>query len=391
VVERLPVTANGKVDRNALPHPEADARAARPPSSAIEKRLAGIWSEILGYRVEAADRPFFACGGDSLSALRLVARLRLIAPQGGVSVADLLRNPTIAALAERIEAGADGESGLAPLVRLSRGTGHGTEQGPLLVLFPGLLVSTREYEPLVEHLVEHLGPDQEAVGFLCSSLVEDVRPLPAVADLAAAYAERVRATAAGRDCVFLGWSWGGVLAYETARQLGPDFPLRFVGMLDACGLEPNFAVGAGQPIDPAERRRLEAMITEWLDRSPMRADWDALRARMDSEAAVQFLRFMAAEPQPLVADGPETGSRERILWTLVDHAIQFRGLELRPSDVPVRTFQASRSVADALPILDWAPLTSRLLSVEQVPETDHLDIVLCPHLHERIAALMRSS
>jgi len=384
LLARLPVTANGKLDRRALPDPAADDRRGRPPGTATERRLAGIWSAILGFPVRVADRRFFDLGGDSLSALRLVARLRLIAPRGGIGVADLLRDPTIAELAARIEAGgACAGEGLAPTIRLSAGrAGSGR---PLLVLFPGLLVSTREYEPLVAHL----GPDQEAHGFLCASLVEDVRPLPAMAELADSYAGRVRDLMRSRDgaCVFLGWSWGGVLAYETARRLGPGFPLDWVGMLDACGLEANFAPGAGRPIDPAERAAHAAMLAAWLERSPMRAHWEALRARMDPEAEVQFLRFLAAEPQPLPADGPEVGSRERILWTLIDHALQFRALRLEPGAVPIRSFVAEETCARALPVIDWRPLTSRLLSVETVPETDHLDIVLSPHLHDRIAAL----
>ena len=387
LLDRLPVTANGKLDRNALPDPAADDRRGRPPGTATERRLAGIWSEVLGFPVRVVDRRFFALGGDSLSALRLVARLRLIAPRGGIGVAELLRDPTIAELATRIDAGADpAAAGLAPLVQLSAGRpGSGT---PLLVLFPGLLVSTREYEPLVARL----GPGQAAHGFLCASLVEDVRPLPPVADLAAAYAAQVRALMGDRadSCVFLGWSWGGVLAYETARCLGPGFPLDWVGMLDACGLEPSFAPGAGRPIAAAERAAHAAMLAAWLDRTPMRPHWEALLARMDPEAEVQFLRFLAAEPQPLPADGPEVGSRERMLWTLVDHALQFRTLRLEPGAVPIRSFVAADSLARGLPVIDWAPLTSRLLAVETVPETDHLDIVLSPHLHDRIAALTAS-
>ncbi len=385
LLDRLPVTANGKLDRAALPDPAADDRRGRPPGSATERRLAGIWSEVLGYPVRVADRRFVELGGDSLSALRLVARLRLIAPRGGIGVADLLRNPTIAELAARIEAGTpQAEDGLAPTVRLSGGRGGSGR--PLLVLFPGLLVSTREYEPLVQHL----GPEQEAHGFLCASLVEEVRPLPPVAELAAAYADTVRGLMRGRagSCLFLGWSWGGVLAYETARRLGPGFPLEAVGMLDACGLEPPFAPGAAHPLAPEERAAHAAMLAAWLARSPMRAHWEALRARMDEETEGQFLRFLAAEPQPLPTDGPEVGSRERILWTLVDHALQFRALRLTSSDVPIRSFVAQDSRARSLPVIDWAPLTSRLLSVETVPETDHLDIVLSPHLHGRIADLV---
>ncbi|MFK5595867.1 amino acid adenylation domain-containing protein [Methylobacterium sp. HMF5984] len=385
ILPGLPVTINGKLDRNALPDPAADDRRGRPPGTALERRLAAIWSEVLGNHVPVVDRSFFALGGDSLSALRLVARLRLIAPQGGIGVADLLRDPTIVELAARIEADAGAsDDGLAPMVRLA--SGEPKSDAALLVLFPGLLVSTREYEPLVAHL----GAGHAAYGFLCASLVEDVRPLPSPTDLAEAYAERVRKLMRGRkgSCVFIGWSWGGVLAYETARLLGPDFPLAFVGMLDACGLEPNFAVGAGRPIEPNERAIHEAMIAASSDRSLMRSHWETLRARMDSEAEVQFLRFMAAEPQPLPADGPEVGSRERMLWTLVDHAIQFRDLTLAPSAVPIRAFTASDSLARGLPVIDWSGLTTRLLSTETIPETDHLDIVLSPELHARVADLL---
>ena len=73
--------------------------------------------------------------------------------------------------------------------------------------------------------------------------------------------------------------------------------------------------------------------------------------------------------------------------TLVDHAIQFRALRLEPGTVPIRSFAAADSRARGLPVIDWAPLTDRLLGVETVPDTDHLDIVLSPHLHDRIAAL----
>ncbi len=129
------------------------------------------------------------------------------------------------------------------------------------------------------------------------------------------------------------------------------------------------------------------MLADFLARSPMREHWEALRARMDPEAEVQFLRFLASEPQPLPSDGPEVGSRERILWTLIDHALQFRSLRIERGSVRSRSFVAEKSLALTLPVIDWAPLTDRLLSVETVPDTDHLDIVLSPHLHERIAAL----
>ncbi|HVT17882.1 MAG TPA: amino acid adenylation domain-containing protein [Thermoanaerobaculia bacterium] len=75
---RLPVTANGKLDRQALPapqppEPEAGHAAARTPT---EELLIGIWGEVLGHDRVGIDDSFFALGGDSLSATRLLARLR---------------------------------------------------------------------------------------------------------------------------------------------------------------------------------------------------------------------------------------------------------------------------------------------------------------------------
>ena len=59
--------------------------------------------------------------------------------------------------------------------------------------------------------------------------------------------------------------------------------------------------------------------------------------------------------------------------------------------MPIRSFVAEESLARGLPVIDWGSLTDRLLAVETVPETDHLDIVLSPHLHARIAALTAAS
>ncbi|BAI74308.1 mycobactin peptide synthetase (plasmid) [Azospirillum sp. B510] len=104
----LPLNPNGKVDRNALPRP-AKPRAAThaPPQGDTELWLAGIWKTILA--IQAApeaigrDDDFFALGGNSLSATRLVAAIRR---ENGAELplAELYRNPTIAALAAHLSA-----------------------------------------------------------------------------------------------------------------------------------------------------------------------------------------------------------------------------------------------------------------------------------------------
>ncbi len=103
VLDALPLTPSGKVDRRALPAPGREARAAyRAPRPGSEEKLAQIWSEILAVDRIGADDSFFALGGHSLVATRLMSRLRR---RLGIDLPlrTLFEAPTVAGLAERID------------------------------------------------------------------------------------------------------------------------------------------------------------------------------------------------------------------------------------------------------------------------------------------------
>jgi amino acid adenylation domain-containing protein len=116
-LDELPLSANGKLDRNALPDP-MPARADSPAvvaGTATEVRLANIWREILHVPVAGADAHFFRLGGHSLLAAQVVARIR-DSFRVELRLADLFDVPTLAALAHRVDtAQAIAPSGALPI------------------------------------------------------------------------------------------------------------------------------------------------------------------------------------------------------------------------------------------------------------------------------------
>ncbi|WP_374090326.1 non-ribosomal peptide synthase/polyketide synthase [Methylomicrobium lacus] len=118
----LPVTPNGKLDRKALPAPEADAFGVSgftAPEGEIEARLAGLWGELLGLDQVSATANFFELGGHSLLATRLVA---LIQREFGVDlpIVTVFSHPTLRAQAAVLER-AEARSDVPALERIERG------------------------------------------------------------------------------------------------------------------------------------------------------------------------------------------------------------------------------------------------------------------------------
>jgi acyl carrier protein len=103
VLDELPLTASGKVDRQALPVPESVAEVAalddhEPPRTATESAIAEIWAEILGLELVGVRDDFFALGGHSLLATQVIARIRSRLG-ANVPLQTLFLEPTVAALA----------------------------------------------------------------------------------------------------------------------------------------------------------------------------------------------------------------------------------------------------------------------------------------------------
>jgi hypothetical protein len=105
-LDQMPLTVNGKLDRAALPAPEADVNegtAYSAPQGVTERTLAQIWSDVLGVALVGRDDNFFELGGDSILSIQIKAR----AQESGIhfSLEQLFELQTIARIVESAEPG----------------------------------------------------------------------------------------------------------------------------------------------------------------------------------------------------------------------------------------------------------------------------------------------
>jgi amino acid adenylation domain-containing protein len=127
VMEQLPQTVSGKVDRRALPEPGEASRVrvkgASGARSGIEGELSQLWAQVLGLQRVGAGENFFDLGGHSLLATQLVSRVQRVF---GVEVKlrDLFERPTVAAMAQAVSAGLAAGAGLNAPALLPRGAGE---------------------------------------------------------------------------------------------------------------------------------------------------------------------------------------------------------------------------------------------------------------------------
>ncbi len=102
VIDALPLTVNGKLDTRALPAPEyQDGDRYRAPANPIEEILAGIYAQVLGVERVGVDDSFFDLGGDSLSAMRVIAAINT-ALDAHLAVRTLFDAPSVRSLSQQL-------------------------------------------------------------------------------------------------------------------------------------------------------------------------------------------------------------------------------------------------------------------------------------------------
>ncbi|WP_339494066.1 non-ribosomal peptide synthase/polyketide synthase [Pseudomonas sp. EA_35y_Pfl1_P108] len=379
VLTQMPLSPNGKLDRKALPKPEAQgADAYQAPQSAIEQQVAAIWRDVLGVERVGLNDNFFELGGHSLLVLMLKERIRKVSGVG-LSVSQLMLNPTVRGQVNCLQ----GDARSSLIVKLN----SQTEGTPLFMFHPSF-GSVHCYTAIALALREQ----RPVFGVICRALAEDGAAVPEWQAMVEDYAEQLLLAQPQGAFRLAGWSLGGNLAMEVAyvlEQAGRD--VEFVGWIDSA--PPQWLTPYWQAVVTEDDREVSAnerraallgvMFPAFAER--IQAAWQQCQRDAQDEAG-QWQGFIAWAEQALgeaftgIKDELLRGNEAQISWE-VDRALSERlsAADFKPIKAPVSCWWASMSRAGQFKQLIEQHMASTLVQgrVERsvVIETDHDGII----------------
>jgi amino acid adenylation domain-containing protein len=368
----LPLTANGKVDRVALPIPPprrepgrdastgVDGASRGRPPTAVEERLAALWARLLGLEGIGRDESFFALGGNSLLAVRLVAEIEDDFGRPLPLASVFGRGATIAGLAGLLaepDAPAAGQSRLLTPVRAAGSR-------------PALFVVEPNEGPLValRHFLPFLDEEQPVMAMLPRTADGLFDRTGSIGALAEELLQAIRHSSPHGPYRLAGYSLGGVLAYHLASRLraGGD-EVDFLALIDT--MTPEVTMWHSEPLMRPSTRVRRLLLT-----SPRL--WPAMLW-----AAVR----RAAGEAPAVGGPGDEGPDAAGDFDSEGAVALLSRYRLPPCDARLTLFGsrwAQRWTGDRS--LGWASAHHGPLVVETVPG-DHRTILLQPRVSELAA------
>ncbi|HEU4964844.1 MAG TPA: amino acid adenylation domain-containing protein [Bacilli bacterium] len=372
----LPLLVNGKVDRKALPAPDAsngDEGRYVAPRDHVELTLARLFEEVLGVERVGVHDDFFARGGHSLLAVRLLAQMRE-AFGCDLSLPTLFQQGTVENLAQALR-NQDGTGKRSSLVQL-----RGGANAPFYAVHP-VGGTAMPYQELARRLEE----GQPFYGLEAYGLETDQEPLTSIEELATRYLTDIRAVQPHGPYLLGGWSLGGVIAYEMAQQLrAAGEEVAMLALFDSVAPVPGQQADSVSEQGVLSRFAQEVafhlhLSLEHLTDSLQAGDADGVLADLLRQAQAN-----GALPQGTSGDQLERLYRVFAANMEAIHRYVPRRL---PQDVPVKLFRAADETAATHqhPTTGWSELVTGQLSVQEVSGT-HFTFLQPPHVQELVDA-----
>lgn len=211
MVSELPLTANGKLDRRALPTPAAAGQPARrAPRTLVERKLCELVAEVLDLPDVGVDESFFNLGGHSLLAVMFLDRIKDIADisSTALTIRDLYRWPTVAQLAEQLATRTRGNP-MEPVLTMREGSGE-----PLFCL-PTLSGLSWVYSGILPHIDE----ERSVIGLQSRQLTDPAAMPGNFEEIIDAHVTGIRKVRPHGPYHLMGWSFGGIVAHSVAVRL----------------------------------------------------------------------------------------------------------------------------------------------------------------------------
>jgi len=244
VLEALPLTSNGKVDKKALPAPDGTLLQAKyvAPNTETERVLCKIWQQLLSLESVGVSDNFFHLGGHSLLIFKL---LRIINENCGVElqIRDLISRPYIQELAKIIDT-----SGSVSGMQSSQLQSFTRDDDTLPTLYcvPG----AGGLSLIFSHLAQQACGRFNVKAFQYQGLLDDNQPHDTIAKLVEYFLEVLLSSQSKEPFILLGHSFGGVIAYELVRSLNEKGFAAQLILVDSRLYNQSFG---DQPIQSAEQ------------------------------------------------------------------------------------------------------------------------------------------
>jgi amino acid adenylation domain-containing protein len=367
VLKKMPLTPNGKIDRNALPRPlqntETQTKKFTAPRTAIEKLIAGIWAKLLGLDTVSIHDDFFELGGHSLIAVQAMTNLE---KQTGrrLPLASLFEAPTVEKLSQLLERNETANSFDSLVAIKPKGSKmplyivHGF--GMNVLLFNNVAKNMDSQQPVYA---------LQAKGLNTNSGDESAETME---DIAAYYVSEILKQNPEGPYALAGYSLGGIIGFEMAKQLkAMGKEIKMLAMFDTYADNSNYFNPFLLNVTKKFRRQLPKML--FILRSFFRQPWQTLLYQAEFVNG-RFRKLFGMRPK----NEDEGPSYDDKLAAKYEYA--YVNYKMTPYDGEIDLFKVKTRLyyLDDMIYLGWNQFAQKGVNVYEITG-DHKTFLYPPH------------